>query len=131
MSAVSQLPVLPVIVPLVSAPIVALLPKGRAPWVAATLVAWATFGLCIALLLDVRDVGLISYALGDWAPPVGIEYRVDLANALVLCLVSGIASAVFPFAYESVASEIDARQSSNFYSALLICMTGLLGVTIT
>ena len=30
----------------------------------------------------------ISYALGSWAPPWGIEYRVDAANAFVLVLVS-------------------------------------------
>ena len=74
---------------------------------------------------------MISYHLGDWAPPLGIEYRIDLANALVLFLVSGIAAVVFPFAYRSVQLEIDERQTPFFYGALLICLTGLLGVTIT
>lgn len=131
MSLISQLPVLPVIVPLVMAPITLLLPQGRAPHLWATLVSWLTFASCIWLLREVSDVGLISYHLGDWAPPLGIEYRVDLANALVLLLVSGLAAVVFPFAYRSVAVEIDPRQSTFFYCALLICMTGLLGVTIT
>ena len=74
---------------------------------------------------------LISYHLGDWAPPLGIEYRIDIANALVLALVSGIAAVVMPFAYRSVQLEIDPRQSTFFYCAMLICLTGLLGVTIT
>ncbi len=126
-----QLPVLPVVIPLVLAPISMLLPSGRAPWAWATFVSWLTFAACAFLLAAVEDVGVISYALGDWAPPLGIEYRVDLANALVLFLVSGIAAVVFPFAYRSVQLEIDARQAPFFYCALLICLTGLLGVTIT
>ena len=131
MSLAAQLPVLPVVTPLLLAPIALLLPQGRAPHAWATLVSWLTFAACAYLLAAVNDAGVISYRLGDWAPPLGIEYRVDLANALVLFLVSGIAAIVFPFAYRSVQLEIDERQSSFFYCALLICLTGLLGVTIT
>ena len=131
MSLISQLPVLPVIVPLVAAPITLLLPKGRAPWAWATIVSWLTFAACAWLLATVSATGAISYHIGDWAPPLGIEYKVDLANALVLVLVSAIAALVFPFAYRSVQLEIDERQTPLFYGALLICMTGLLGVTIT
>ena len=131
MTLAAQLPVLPIIMPLVLAPITILLPKGRAPWAWAVLVSWLTFAACAFLLAAVEDVGVISYALGDWAPPLGIEYRIDLANALMLFVVSGIAALVFPFAYRSVQLEIDERQSPFFYGAMLICLTGLLGVTIT
>ena len=131
MSLLSQLPVLPVVLPLVAAPLTILMPNGRAPWAWATLIAWITFGICLTLLIEVAANGVISYELGDWAPPVGIEYRIDLANAIVLALVSGIAAVVFPFAFESIKKEIDGRQLSNFYCALLVCFTGLLGVTIT
>jgi len=131
MSLIAQLPVLPIIVPLITAPITLLLPKGRPAWAWATLISWLTFATCAWLLKEVADSGTISYFLGDWAPPLGIEYRVDLANALILLLVSGIASLTFPFAYRSVQLEVDEKQTPLFYGALLICMTGLLGVTIT
>ena len=131
MSLASQLPVLPIIIPLTMAPITLLLPKGRAPWAWAVLCSWIAFAACAAILMNVYEYGVISYHLGEWAPPLGIEYRIDLANALVLFLVSGIAAVVFPFAYQSVKAEIDERQSSYFYGALLVCMVGLLGVTIT
>ncbi len=128
---ISQLPVLPVITPLIAAPLTLLLPKGRVPWAWATIVSWLTFAASAALLHNVATNGVVSYHLGDWAPPLGIEYRIDLANALVLFLVSGIAAIVFPFAYESVRSETDNRQSSLFYGAMQICLAGMLGVTIT
>ncbi|GJL96116.1 MAG: cation:proton antiporter [Hyphococcus sp.] len=131
MNLIAQLPVLPIIVPLILAPITLLLPKGRAPHLWATIVSWLTFAICIMLMREVSEVGMISYFLGDWVPPLGIEYRVDLANALVLVLVSGIAAVVFPFAYRSVQLEVDERQTPFFYGAMLICLTGLLGVTIT
>ena len=28
--------------------------------------------------------GVISYHMGNWAPPLGIEYRIDFVNAFVL-----------------------------------------------
>lgn len=131
MSLPAQLPVIPIIVPLIAAPLTILLPNGRSPHLWASLVSWIVFAACTGLLHSVATEGPISYHLGDWAPPIGIEYRIDLANALVLTLVSGIAALVLPFSYESIRSEIDARQIGKFYAALLISMVGLLGVTIT
>ena len=131
MNLAAQLPVIPIILPLVAAPFCLLMPKGRIPWIYASVVAGITFFACIHLLHMVAAGGPISYELGAWAPPHGIEYRIDLANALVLVLVSGLAALVMPFAYESIKAEIDERQTNLFFGAMLICMTGLLGVTIT
>lgn len=127
----AQLPVLPVIIPFIAGALAVLMPKGRPAWAWATFFSWLTFFACAAILQSVAANGVISYHLGDWAPPIGIEYRIDLANALVLTLVSGVAAVVFPFAYESVRTEIDERQTPFFYAAMLICLTGMLGVTIT
>jgi multicomponent Na+:H+ antiporter subunit D len=131
MNLIAQLPVIPIIVPLVAAALAILSPNGRLAHLWASLIAILSFIACAALLHLVSVNGPISYEIGDWAPPMGIEYRIDLANGIVLTLVSGIAALVFPFSYESVKSEIDERQLSNFYGASLICMAGLLGVTIT
>lgn len=135
MNLAAQLPVLPIIVPLIAAPLTILMPTGRMggriPHLWASLVSWIVFASCAALLHSVATAGPVSYHLGDWGPPVGIEYRIDLANALVLTLVSGVAALVLPFSFESIRTEIDVRQINLFYAALLICMVGLLGVTIT
>ena len=76
--------------------------------------------------------GPISYAIGSWPPPWGIEYRVDLLNALRAVLVSGIAAVMMPFAAASMAAEVDADSavpgSTRMY---LLCLAGLLGITIT
>ncbi len=127
----AQLPALPVVVPFVAAPLALLMPPGRMPWLWATLVSWVSFGLSLLLLEQVWINGPITYAMGGWAAPLGIIYYIDLANALVLSLVTGIAAVVFPYAYNSVRDEINHSQTPGFYTALLLCLAGLIGVTMT
>ncbi len=127
----SQLPVLPIVTPMILAPFALLMPAGRTPWLWATLVSWVTFFLCLLLLERVWLDGVMDYNMGDWKVPFGIAYHIDLSNALVMTLVSGMAAVVFPYSLRSVESEIDIRQTPAFYTALMICMTGLLGVTAT
>ncbi|MEE9329568.1 MAG: monovalent cation/H+ antiporter subunit D family protein [Parvularculaceae bacterium] len=127
----SQLPVLPVVTPMILAPFALLMRPGRTPWLWATLISWVTFFFCLLLLERVWHYGVQNYNMGDWDVPLGISYRIDLANALIMTLVSGIAAVVFPYALHSVESEIDIRQTPAFYTALVICMTGLLGVAAT
>ena len=127
----SHLSLLIVIIPLVTAVIVAALPNGRLPWLVSTLVSWLVFYLACWQLMNVNTGNVISYELGGWAPPWGIEYRIDAANALVALIVSGIAAVALPYALKSVASEIPEKQHSLFYAAFMLCLTGLLGITLT
>ena len=72
-----------------------------------------------------------SYAIGNWPPPWGIEYRVDTLSAFVLVLIAGMAVVVLPFARRSIGAEIAERQHYLFYTMFLLCLSGLLGMTIT
>jgi len=127
----ANLPALQVVVPLLAAPVCLLLRHRRAAWLLAALVTWATFAVALGLLVRVAEQGTISYAIGDWAPPWGIEYRVDLFAALVLVIVSGVGSLVMPFARANVEREIPAERIYLFYVMYLLCLTGLLGIAIT
>ena len=128
---IAHLPALQVVVPLLAAPTCVLLRNGRAAWVLAALVTWTAFAISLGLLAQVVEHGTISYALGDWAPPWGIEYRVDLLSAFVLVIVSGIGSLVMPFARDNVEQEIPHQRVYLFYVMYLLCLTGLLGIAIT
>ncbi len=132
MNALSEhMAILQVAVPLLSAPVCVLLRGGRLPWLLTLLVSWFSFGAAIFLLHRVMTVGDISYHLGNWPPPWGIEYRVDVINVFVLMIVSGISAIALPYARASIAHEVDPRRHNLFYTAYLLCLTGLLGVTIT
>jgi multicomponent Na+:H+ antiporter subunit D len=127
----SHLSLFIVVVPLLVAPLVAVIPSGRVSWAVSTLACWSVFVLACWQLINVSNGSVVSYELGGWAPPWGIEYRIDAANALVALIVSGIAAVTLPYALLSVAREIPAKQQSLFYSAFMLCLTGLLGITQT
>ena len=126
-----HLPALQIVLPLVAAPLCVLLRRGDLAWGLALIVSWAALAISVMLLQAVVTGGVISYEFGDWAPPWGIEYRIDAANAFVLLIVSGISAVVLPYARASVASEIEESKHCLFYTAYLLCLTGLLGVAIT
>lgn len=127
----AQLPALQVVAPLLGAILCAFLRKGVLAWAIASLVTWAMPVVALALLWRVESEGTISYAMGGWAPPWGIEYRVDALTAFVLLLVSGAAALMMPFARKSVAGEVDGDKQAWFYTMFLLCLAGLLGITIT
>jgi multicomponent Na+:H+ antiporter subunit D len=134
MSILSEnLPVLPVLLPLLSAAAIPLLARaGRAlPWLVATLSTGASFVISIALLEKVLGEGRVSYRLGDWAPPWGIEYVVDYLDGFVLVVVSAVAFLVSLYARRSVEREIAEERRTFFYSVYMLLVTGLLGIVIT
>lgn len=126
-----HLPVLVVAVPLILAPLAALVRHRRAAWLIAVAAAWFALGASWALLQQVMAQGTLSYHLGSWAPPIGIEYRLDAVNAFVILIVSGIAAVVAPYALRSVEREIHPDRIALFYAAFILCMTGLLGIAVT
>ena len=127
----ANLPALQVVVPLMAAPLCVLLRRPGLVWAFATLVCWAAFAISIALLARVGEGGAISYELGGWAVPWGIEYRVDTVNVFVLLIVSGIAALTLPYARASVAAEVPRDKHALFYTMVLLAVTGLLGIAIT
>lgn len=131
MSLAQHLPALQVVLPLISAPLAVLLRRGTAAFAIVTAAAWAAFAIAVALWWRVAAEGSISYAIGSWAPPWGIEYRIDRLNSFVLVLVSGIAAVVLPYCRASIEREIPRESHYLFYAMLGLCFTGLLGITIT
>jgi multicomponent Na+:H+ antiporter subunit D len=132
MSAVlPHLPALQVVVPLAGALLAALMRRGTTAWALSLVVCWTLPVIAVGLLVQVLASGPISYHLGGWAPPFGIEYRVDILNAFILVLVSGVAAVMMPFARRSVAAEVDGDKQAWFYTMYLLCLTGLLGITVT
>ncbi|MFM9967530.1 MAG: proton-conducting transporter membrane subunit, partial [Burkholderiales bacterium] len=126
-----HLPALQVVLPLASAPLIVLVRSRRFAWLLAVLVSWACLAIAIALFLKAGRTGAISYAIGNWPPPWGIEYRVDALSAFVLVLVSLTASVVAPYARISIAAELPREQEYLLFAMFCLCLAGLLGITIT
>ena len=126
-----QLPVLQVVIPLVAAPLCIILRRRALVLPFAIGVCWVTFAASVALLGEVLAQGVITYELGGWEAPWGIEYRVDALSAFVLLFVSGIGALVLTYAPRSLADEIPASRHYLFCTLYLLCLTGLLGIAIT
>ena len=127
----SHLPALQVVVPLVAAPVCVLLRWSRVAWMvamaASLFVSWGAWRLLVQVLSD----GPVSYFLGSWAAPWGIEYRVDETNAWVMLVVSVISAVSLLFARRSVEREVETDRIYLFYTAWLLCLAGLLGMAVT
>lgn len=126
-----HLPALQVVIPLLAAPLCALFRRGFIGWLIAVAANWLAFAASIGLLFRVLNEGVISYAMGGWAPPIGIEYRVDMINVFVLLVVSGVGAVIIPFARTGTAARFNDTDQAWFYAMYLLALTGLLGVTIT
>ena len=87
--------------------------------------------MAIQLVNQVWDGTELQYVFGGWEPPWGIEYRVDRLNALVLLIVSAVAAVVFPYSWRSIQKEIEPSQIPLFYTSMLLCLAGMLGIAIT
>jgi multicomponent Na+:H+ antiporter subunit D len=94
-------------------------------------VSLAVFGIAWSLLAQALATGPISYAIGSWPPPWGIEYRVDAANAFVGVLVALVAVVAIPYCRVSVAAELGQARLYLFYALMMLCLCGLLGMLVT
>ena len=126
-----HLPALQVIVPLVSAPLCLLLRNHRHAWAWSTATSWLALAIAVLLTQRVYAGGTLSYAIGAWATPWGIEYRIDMAGALMILVITTIGAVVMPYARRSVEHEIPKKLAGLFYTCYLLCLTGLLGIVVT
>jgi len=87
---------------------------------------WAS----LVTLVRVIESGTISYKLGGWDPPMGIEFRIDGLNALVAVTVTIVALLVAIYSRDGVISE-NKNKVSQYYTLFLLLIAGLLGMVIT
>jgi len=116
---------------MLGAAVAALLPPGRLPWLWATAISWFMLYAAVVLAAQAMDLGVLSYWMGGWEPPFGIEYRLDPANALLALLIALLAAVVLPYAGRSLAAEVPQEKSPYLYAALLLFLAGQMGIAVT
>ena len=123
-----HLPILTVLVPLLSAPLIVLIKHRQASRIIATAACALSAAAAWALLLGMDSA--VSYPLGSWQPSVGIELRVDFAGAYVAAIVSTIATFAISLGTRGTRVEVEGREMF-FYAAFLTCLAGLMGMVVT
>lgn len=81
-------------------------------------------------LLTVLDSGTMRYHLGGWAPPLGIEYVIDLVSAFVAVVVTSIATIVI-FATRRWADREAGNRLGSYYGLVMLLVGGLVGMVVT
>jgi len=128
---IAHLPVLQVIVPLMAAPICLILKRAQLVWLFSLIASGLAFLISILLLQQVMTSGVISYELGGWQAPWGIEYRIDKLNAFLLLIITAISTIVLFAAQTSIEKEIPKNKHTLFYVLYLLSLTGMLGIVTT
>lgn len=128
----SHLPLLAVAVPLAAAILVPLWtylsPRLAERWT--QFFTLVTLLLCGALFWKVHQQGPLAYTLGGWAPPWGIEYRVDALSVYFAIFLSGASflSSVYASSYNR---QWRPAARGAFAALLLLLTAGLLGMVLT
>jgi multicomponent Na+:H+ antiporter subunit D len=76
------------------------------------------------------QTGVVEYHLAGWAPPVGIAYRVDHLNGLVLVAVAAVAF-INLLGTRPLVVEAFGDRLGPFYTLYILLVTGLMGMVVT
>jgi len=125
-----HLPALQVVVPmLVSAVVILLRPRGLA-WMACTAASAMAFAIAIQLTHTVLASGPVTYLMGSWPAPYGIELRVDALSALMLLVVNGASVVTLIAGRQSLDLQIEENRQPYFFAAWLLALAGLAGIVV-
>ncbi len=120
----------PVLLPMLTAPVVVLIGNARIGWILSCLAAFGS-AACAWLLLDAVAVEPVHYHFGNWPPPFGIEYVLDALNTPLLLLSSMAAGLALMTATPTSTEENFANRRPVFYALFLLCLAGLNGILST
>lgn len=127
----AQLPAIQLLLTLLAAPICSMIRNGDHAWKLAASACWLSAAVAVVLMSQVWGGHTISYHMGGWPPPWGIEVVIDELTALVLILVTVFAALVMSALRESLRPTMRKHRHSLYYTSFLLCVASLIGITIT
>ncbi len=118
--------------PLLCAMLVNLLGRGTRALVAPITLGALGFSSLASffVLANTLKQGRLSYTVGNWIPPYGIELIIDPLSALMLLLISVVALLATCAALPSVQREQQGKEHL-FFTLYLILIAGLMGLVMT
>jgi multicomponent Na+:H+ antiporter subunit D len=102
----------------------------QAPWATAILACLAALILSSLGCHHALTVGSIRYAMGGWAPPIGIEFVLDPLSAFMTLVLSSVALVVLIHSREPVLGDLPGR-GLPFYASAMLLLGGLAGIVLT
>jgi multicomponent Na+:H+ antiporter subunit D len=126
-------PILMITIPLVCAVLLPFLGYLRQKWVAwAALVPLVSSSILGILLIGkIPSQGYLSYQLGNWAPPWGIEIRVDLVGLFLMLVICGITLLALVYSRRYIDKEVSGGRLTAYYVLFLLMSGAMLGFVAT
>lgn len=124
-----HLPALPILLYLFLALLMPLAGKfGRLPWT----LSWLGSVLVACLggygLWLTATQGPISYAMGNWAPPIGIELVADPLSCFFTFAIGAVSAFVLLHSRESVERDVSPNGTMTYYASALLLLAGFSGI---
>jgi multicomponent Na+:H+ antiporter subunit D len=135
MGAYRHFPILIIAVPLVTAVLMPALSyrarRACMPVAAAALASSIVLTLLLYRVVKPAADGYLSYHLGGWEPPWGIEIRVDFTGLFMLTIVCCVSLAALVYSRRYVEHELEEGKLFAYYSLFLLLSASMLGFTAT
>ena len=128
---IKNLPILVVLTPLMMSLIVVLISNNFLSWLLTLFTTLITLIFSLLLYQEVFLHTAISYALGNWVPPLGIEYLIDKVSIIPIIIIALISFLATFFASKIMPAEINNSSISKVYSLWLLAIAGLIGLVTT
>ena len=128
---IKNLPILVVLTPLMMSLIVVLISNNFLSWLLTLFTTLITLFFSLLLYQEVYLHKAISYALGNWVPPLGIEYLIDKVSIIPIIIIALISFLATFFASKIMPAEINNSSISKVYSLWLLAIAGLIGLVTT
>ena len=128
---IQHAPALLIAAPLTAACVAALSPSARWAWFASLGGALVSLWMALCIAAEVARSGAVSYAVGGFAPPLGIELRLDDLSVFFCLLVSVMGVATSIASASLLRLELPERDHSLMQAGFMLAFTGLLGLTAT
>ncbi len=119
------------LLPLLAAPLCLIISNLRVSAAINIIACGLCFIVAIGLFSITLDGTIVTYHLGGWAPPWGIEYRIDRFSSLLALLISGMAFICAIFAPLNISRHLPIEQHHLFHAAYLLGVAGLIGIVVT
>lgn len=133
MGAYRHFPILMITIPLVCTVLLPFLGYLRRKWVAWAALIPLTASTVLGFLLigKIPADGFISYHLGNWAPPWGIELRVDLVGLFLMLVICAISLLALVFSRRYIEKEVSGGRLTAYYVLFLLMSGAMLGFVAT
>ncbi|MDR0484443.1 MAG: hypothetical protein LBH40_04130 [Alphaproteobacteria bacterium] len=119
-----------VIIPIIVAVVLVFVKNTYVSWFATFLTTLVVMAITSFILIKGQFV-TVSYNFGNFIPPFGIEYEIDILTIFFLFLISAVGFLTALWSKGNILSEVGDKNANFFSSIFLLYYAGSLGIVIT